>query len=356
VADGAAPRERRHQARRGPEGRGRPLRDASAFLRGLLAMLQQTGRKGLVLVLDEVETLQRMRSDVREKSLNALRQWIDDIDAGRYPGLYLLVTGTPAFFDGNQGVKRLRPAGAAPPRGLRRRPALGQRPRGAGAAAALRRRAARRGGPQGARPLSPRRTPTALCAGLRRLHRGARRRRDARARRQGRHRAADLSEEARRRRARPRRHFDDFDPASHFSPDPLAVGAHPGGVRGRGDGPQRRRHRARLSRPARETDPTRERRSPTPSTGSRRRCATRSSTPWDSVAAARAGALDARDPRRLQLRGARADRRRKDGVGVLPRAERDGRRRVGPRLGALRGARRGRCSTTRTRASPATPR
>jgi hypothetical protein len=73
-------------------------------------MLQQTGRKGLMLVLDEVETLQRMRSDVREKSLNALRQWIDDIDGGRYPGLYLLVTGTPAFFDGNQGVKRLPPS------------------------------------------------------------------------------------------------------------------------------------------------------------------------------------------------------------------------------------------------------
>lgn len=82
---------------------------ASAFLRGLLAMLQQTGRKGLLLVLDEVETVQRMRSDVREKSLNALRQWIDDIDSGRYPGLYLLVTGTPAFFDGPQGVKRLPP-------------------------------------------------------------------------------------------------------------------------------------------------------------------------------------------------------------------------------------------------------
>ncbi len=82
---------------------------ASAFLRGLLAMLQQTGRKGLVLVLDEVETVQRMRGDVREKSLNALRQWIDDIDGGRYPGLYLMVTGTPAFFDSNQGIKRLPP-------------------------------------------------------------------------------------------------------------------------------------------------------------------------------------------------------------------------------------------------------
>jgi len=82
---------------------------AGSFLQGLLAMLQQTGRKGLMLVLDEVETLQQMRSDVRGKSLNALRQWIDDVDGGRYPGLYLMVTGTTAFFDGKQGVKLLAP-------------------------------------------------------------------------------------------------------------------------------------------------------------------------------------------------------------------------------------------------------
>ncbi len=82
---------------------------ASAFLRGLLAMLQQTGRKGLVLVLDEVETVQRMRGDVREKSLNALRQWIDDLDGGRYPGLHLVITGTPPFFEGKNGIQRLAP-------------------------------------------------------------------------------------------------------------------------------------------------------------------------------------------------------------------------------------------------------
>jgi hypothetical protein len=50
-----------------------------------------------------------MRTDTREKGLNALRQWIDEIDAGRYPGLYLVVTGTPAFYDGPQGVQRLTP-------------------------------------------------------------------------------------------------------------------------------------------------------------------------------------------------------------------------------------------------------
>jgi len=84
-------------------------RTASGFLRGLLAVLGQTGRRGLLLTLDEVETIQRMRGDVREKSLNALRQLIDELDQGRYPGLYLVVTGTPAFFDGPQGVRRLPP-------------------------------------------------------------------------------------------------------------------------------------------------------------------------------------------------------------------------------------------------------
>ena len=82
---------------------------AANFLCGLLVILRDSGFPGLLVVLDEVETLQRMRADTREKGLNALRQWIDEIDAGRYPGLYLLVTGTPAFFDGPQGVQRLAP-------------------------------------------------------------------------------------------------------------------------------------------------------------------------------------------------------------------------------------------------------
>jgi hypothetical protein len=314
-------------------------RDASAFLRGLLAMLQQTGRKGLMLVLDEVETLQRMRSDVREKSLNALRQWIDDIDGGRYPGLYLMVTGTPAFFDGNQGVKRLRPARAAPPRGLRRRPALGQHARGADPAAALRRRAAGRGGPQGARPL-PRRDPARSVA------------------RVGDNFIAALAADVTRGLGgkvgvAPRiflkklvagvldrvDDFDDFDPAQHFKLTLSPSGADPGGVRGRGRGPQRRRHRARPRAPR-----------------GRRPGALVSDGPdaFDRLSpamryqivnslgfrrpAAGAGALDPRDPRRLQLRDPRADGGRQDGVGVLPRAERDRHRGLGARLGALRGA------------------
>ncbi|MGC4896394.1 BREX system ATP-binding protein BrxD [Micromonospora sp. DT31] len=79
------------------------------FLRGLLTVLSDSGHPGLLLVLDEVETLQRVRADARDKALNALRQLVDDIYAGRFPGLFLVVTGTPAFFDGPQGVQRLAP-------------------------------------------------------------------------------------------------------------------------------------------------------------------------------------------------------------------------------------------------------
>ena len=65
------------------------------FLQGALTILRDSSYPGLVLVLDEVETLQRMRGDVRGKALNALRQVIDEVDTGRFPGLYLLVLGQP---------------------------------------------------------------------------------------------------------------------------------------------------------------------------------------------------------------------------------------------------------------------
>jgi hypothetical protein len=82
---------------------------ALGFLQGLLTVLRDSGHTGLLVVLDEVETLQRVRSDARDKALNALRQLIDEVHSGRFPGLYLLITGTPAFYDGRQGIQRLAP-------------------------------------------------------------------------------------------------------------------------------------------------------------------------------------------------------------------------------------------------------
>ncbi|MEV4711533.1 BREX system ATP-binding protein BrxD [Micromonospora sp. NPDC049374] len=82
---------------------------ALSFLQGLLVVLRDSGHPGLLLVLDEVETLQRVRSDARDKALNALRQLIDEVYSGRFPGLYLVITGTPAFYEGPQGAQRLAP-------------------------------------------------------------------------------------------------------------------------------------------------------------------------------------------------------------------------------------------------------
>jgi hypothetical protein len=82
---------------------------ALSFLQGLLLILRDSGHAGMVVVLDEVETLQRVRGDVRERALNALRQLMDELDAGRFSGLYLMVTGTPSFYDGPQGIQRLPP-------------------------------------------------------------------------------------------------------------------------------------------------------------------------------------------------------------------------------------------------------
>jgi hypothetical protein len=82
---------------------------AMAALQGLLIVLRDAGHPGLLLVLDEVETLQRVRGDVRDKALNALRQLVDEVDAGRFPGLYLMITGTPAFYEGPSGLSRLPP-------------------------------------------------------------------------------------------------------------------------------------------------------------------------------------------------------------------------------------------------------
>jgi hypothetical protein len=82
---------------------------AMGFLQGLLTVLRDAGHPGLLLVLDEVETLQRVRGDMRDKAFNALRQIIDEIDSGRFPGLFLLATGTPAFYDGPSGISRLPP-------------------------------------------------------------------------------------------------------------------------------------------------------------------------------------------------------------------------------------------------------
>lgn len=82
-------------------------RDALDFLRGVLEIVKAAGYKGLVIVIDEAETILRMRKDSRHKSLNGIRQIADA--AGSYHGLLWLFTGTPDFFDSRHGVAGLAP-------------------------------------------------------------------------------------------------------------------------------------------------------------------------------------------------------------------------------------------------------
>jgi BREX system ATP-binding protein BrxC/D len=83
--------------------------DALIFLKGLLELIRAAGHKGLVLVLDEVETISSQRRPERQKSLEVLRTLVDALDKNEFPGLVLLVTGTPDFFEGQNGVPSLEP-------------------------------------------------------------------------------------------------------------------------------------------------------------------------------------------------------------------------------------------------------
>jgi hypothetical protein len=82
-------------------------RDALDYLRGVLEIVKAAGYKGMLIVIDEAETILRMRKDSRHKSLNGIRQIADA--TGAYPGLLWIITGTPEFFDERRGVAGLAP-------------------------------------------------------------------------------------------------------------------------------------------------------------------------------------------------------------------------------------------------------
>jgi hypothetical protein len=82
---------------------------ALGFLRGVLALIRDAGYSGMVVVLDEVETIQRVQSNFRNQGLQVLRELIDGLDAKQFPGMMLLITGTTALYDGPRGIQQLAP-------------------------------------------------------------------------------------------------------------------------------------------------------------------------------------------------------------------------------------------------------
>lgn len=81
--------------------------NAMDYLHGILEIIKAAGYQGLVVVIDEAETILRAHRDVRQRTLNGIRQIIDASD--RFGGLLWLFTGTPEFFDGPRGVAGLPP-------------------------------------------------------------------------------------------------------------------------------------------------------------------------------------------------------------------------------------------------------
>lgn len=82
-------------------------KEAMDYLRGILEIIKAAGHPGWVIIIDEAETILRMRRDVRGRSLNGIRQILDASD--RFPGLLWIFTGTPEFFDTTRGVAGLPP-------------------------------------------------------------------------------------------------------------------------------------------------------------------------------------------------------------------------------------------------------
>lgn len=80
---------------------------AMTYLKGILSLIKKAGYSGLVVVVDEMETILRMRTDIREKSLNGIRQILDA--SPEFKGLFWLFTGTPDFYDSRKGVASLTP-------------------------------------------------------------------------------------------------------------------------------------------------------------------------------------------------------------------------------------------------------
>ncbi|GER71387.1 hypothetical protein BpJC7_26900 [Weizmannia acidilactici] len=68
--------------------------NAFEFLLALLHILKLSGYKGLLIIIDEVETVRKERRDIRYQAFENLRFLIDMVSKDRLKGCYMLFTGT----------------------------------------------------------------------------------------------------------------------------------------------------------------------------------------------------------------------------------------------------------------------
>ncbi len=80
------------------------------FFKALLHMIKSAGYQGLVILLDEVETVQKLvRADMRNAAYENLRFFIDEADKNNFPNCFFLYTGTTDLMESEKGFKSLEP-------------------------------------------------------------------------------------------------------------------------------------------------------------------------------------------------------------------------------------------------------
>lgn len=81
-----------------------------SFIKAVNIMIKKSGYKGLVIIMDEVETVQKyLKGSSREAAYENLRYFIDETDRISYPNCYFLFTGTPELIESDRGIKSLEP-------------------------------------------------------------------------------------------------------------------------------------------------------------------------------------------------------------------------------------------------------
>ena len=80
--------------------------DAYNFFQGLLKIVKEANYKGLLIIIDEVETIRRIpKKNLRHKAYETIRHILDDVYSGKLNNSFFVITGTPELFENRQGIK-----------------------------------------------------------------------------------------------------------------------------------------------------------------------------------------------------------------------------------------------------------
>lgn len=82
---------------------------AFAHLQVLLYLIQSVGYHSLVIIIDEIESLLRLRTqNLRQSAYDNIRYLLDECAQDHFPNCFFLFSGTPALFDDEHGFQGFR--------------------------------------------------------------------------------------------------------------------------------------------------------------------------------------------------------------------------------------------------------